>query len=391
MNIIKRKTCRVCGNAELRPLYSFGNLAVSTFLKDPYAEGILRCPLELIECGFCGLVQLRHTAPQELLYTSHYWFRSSQNPVIKADLEGIAVAAAAEVGGVGLGDTVLDIGANTGDLLAAYPDETHKVGCEPAKNLIDECGRNADEVIPDFWKAELFGERKAKIVTAIGMMYDMEDPNQFVADVAKVLAPDGVFVAQLMTLKQMIEKNDVGNVVHEHLEFYDYKALVYLFEQNGLEIYRVEENSINGGSYRLFARHLKTGSIPHPEPEVDWNAWTQRIERNRDLTMAWLAEERALGSLVYGYGASTKSSTILQWYGVDSRHLAGIAEKSAEKVGRYTAGSLIPIVHEDVARETADVFWILPYAFRDLFLEKEKKFRRKGKKIAFSTPDFEVL
>ena len=83
---------------------------------------------------------------------------------------------------------------------------------------------------------------KAKVITAIGMFYDMEDPNQFINDSAKVLSEDGLFIAQLMTLKPMIENNDIGNICHEHLEYYSYKKLKYLFERNGLEIYRIEEN-----------------------------------------------------------------------------------------------------------------------------------------------------
>src|SRR3989338_3428488 len=47
-------------------------------------------------------------------------------------------------------------------------------------------------------------------------------------------------------------------------------ALTYLFEKNGLEIFQVEENSINGGSYRLYARKLKNGSIKYPEPVFDY-------------------------------------------------------------------------------------------------------------------------
>ena len=63
----------------------------------------------------------------------------------------------------------------------------------------------------------------------------------------------------------MLEKNDVGNICHEHLEYYSYDSLKYLFEKNGLEIFKVEENSINGGSYRIFARLYKNGSINYPE------------------------------------------------------------------------------------------------------------------------------
>lgn len=82
----------------------------------------------------------------------------------------------------------------------------------------------------------------------MGMFYDMEDPNQFIRDAADVLASGGIFIAQLMTLKPMLEQNDVGNICHEHLEYYTYKSLRYLFESNGLEIYHVEENAMNGVS-----------------------------------------------------------------------------------------------------------------------------------------------
>ena len=39
----------------------------------------------------------------------------------------------------------------------------------------------------------------------------------------------------------MIEKNDLGNICHEHIEFYSIKSLKYLFENNGLEIFKIEE------------------------------------------------------------------------------------------------------------------------------------------------------
>ena len=86
------------------------------------------------------------------------------------------------------------------------------------------------------------------------MFYDLEDPNKFIRDAANSLHDDGIFVAQLMCLKSMIEKNDIGNICHEHIEFYSLKSLKYLFENNGLEIFKIEENDINGGSYRIYCR-----------------------------------------------------------------------------------------------------------------------------------------
>ena len=71
---IRRDTCRVCGSRELSELFSIGNQYINDFvLKDDIHNGI-KAPLELIFCEVCTLVQLRHTAPQELLYKRYYWY-----------------------------------------------------------------------------------------------------------------------------------------------------------------------------------------------------------------------------------------------------------------------------------------------------------------------------
>jgi len=177
--------------------------------------------------------------------------------------------------------------------------------------------------------------KKAKIITSIGCFYDMEDPNQFIADVKKALAEDGLFIAQMMTLKQMVENNDIGNVCHEHLEYYSYKSLVKLFEQNGLEIFRVEENDINGGSYRLFARHYKTGSVEHKEQNVNIKAFINLVVKNKKKTIAFIKKMVAKGKRIYGYGASTKLGCLLQFYRLDNKLIPKVADKNPEKIGDW--------------------------------------------------------
>src|SRR5262249_27659703 len=156
-------------------------------------------------CPGCSLLQLRHTAPQEIMYTRHYWYRSGITHTMRLALKNLA-RTAEELVSLGRGDIVVDIGANDGTLLAAYnsPDII-RVGCEPANNLIEELRKVTPHVIHDFWTAgayeTMFPGRKAKVVTAIGMFYDMEDPNRFVADAVRILSDDGVFIAQLMCLR----------------------------------------------------------------------------------------------------------------------------------------------------------------------------------------------
>lgn len=388
-----RKTCRVCSSNKLEKVFSIGNLYISTFVKSK-KEKTPRAPLELVHCRNCDLLQLKHTAPQELLYARHYWYRSGINPVITADLKEIAQVAT-KIAKLKKGNIVLDIGANDGTMLKFYPKSVIRVGCEPADNLIKYLRKVTPHVIHGFWAYKTwekkFGDKKAKIITAIGMFYDMEEPNQFIRDATKALDKNGVFIAQLMTLAPMINTNDLGNICHEHLEYYSYPSLVYFFEKNGLEIFKVEENSINGGSYRLFARHLKKGSIKYREPKYDYKAFAKRLETNKKKAVDFIKREVKKGKKVYVYGASTKGNTILQYYGLDTKLIKAAADKDKQKWGKYTVGTLIPIVNEDKARKDADYFFVSPWAFFDTFYKRERDWLKKGGKFIVPLPKFRVV
>ncbi|MFQ5716519.1 MAG: class I SAM-dependent methyltransferase, partial [Nitrospinales bacterium] len=296
--IITRTTCRLCGSDKFSEIFSLGNLYVSTFV-DNKDQG-MKAPLDMILCRDCSLLQLRHSAPQEIMYSRFYWYRSGVTDTMRRALRDIAEQVET-IARLETGDVVLDIGANDGTLLHSYSVEgIKKVGCEPADNLVDSLKTSADYLIHDFWNYDAYQKLaeshqlgKAKVVTAIGMFYDMEDPNQFVADVAKALAEDGVFVAQLMCLRPMLEKNDVGNICHEHLEYYSLESLRVLFERNGLEMFKLEENDVNGGSYRIYCRHARGGGIQFEEryTEEDYRAFFRRVEENKKKCVDFIRGE----------------------------------------------------------------------------------------------------
>ena len=125
-------------------------------------------------------------------------------------------------------------------------------------------------MINDFWHSKHLKKfhlkyQKLKVVSAIGMFYDLEDPSEFIKHAADALDDDGIFVAQLMCSHSMFKTNDLGNICHEHLEYYSYKSLKYLFEKNGLKIFKMTENKINGGSYRIYCKKNIKKSIKYKE------------------------------------------------------------------------------------------------------------------------------
>jgi len=401
METITRTTCRLCHSSNLREVFSLGEQYINDFVPQEKIGAGLKAPLELVLCDHCSLLQLRHTAPQEILYARYYWYRSGVTATMRQALRDITEQVEAMVS-LKSGDVVLDIGANDGTLLDSYTVEgLHRVGCEPANNLIDMLREKTEYIMHDFWDYERYmelaskwGVGKAKVITAIGMFYDLEEPNQFIRDARQALAEDGIFVAQLMCLAPMLEKNDVGNICHEHLEYYSLESLNYLFNTNGLEIFKIEENDINGGSYRIFARHDKGTGIPFDEKFTfdDFLAFAKRIEDNRDRCVAFIKQEVAKGKTVYVYGASTKGNVILQYYDLDHTLITAASEKSPEKWGKYTIGTWIPIVSEEEARRAKpDYFLVLPWAFFPEFYEREREWREGGGQFIVPLPEFRVV
>ncbi len=411
LKITKRESCRICDSTLLKPLYSIGEQYINNFIRKDEIKKCIKAPLEMVICDNCTLLQLKHTAPQELLYARYYWYKSGVTVTMNKALRDIT-SKVEIMFDLKEGDVVLDIGSNDGTLLRSYSvPGLITIGVEPADNLLEEGKQGLTYHIHDFWNHDVYEkivQKKAKIITAIGMFYDMEDPNQFIADVEKVLCDDGVFISQLMCLKNMLDSNDVGNICHEHLEYYSFKSLEYLFNRNSLQIFDVEINNVNGGSYRVYAKKMgaivqenkgafkRVQLVRDSENGLDSKKvhinFFNRLEENKRKCTDFIKKEIAKGKTVWVYGASTKGNVILQYYGLDHTLIEAASERSPWKWGKYTVGTMIPCVPEDEARKAQpDYFLVLPYAFLDEFYEREKEWRKKGGKFLVPLPEFRVV
>ena len=397
----KIKHCLLCKNKYLKNIFSLGNFFVSNFVgKDKIKKGI-KAPLNLLHCKRCSLIQLSHIAPQEIMYKRFYWYRSGVTKTMKDGLHNLYKESLKYVK-LKKNDVVLDIGANDGTLLGFYKDKKIvTIGCEPAENLKKYLKKKCDYVINDFWNKKNLNKvlnknnlNKPKIITAIGMFYDLEKPNEFIKDAADSLADDGIFIAQLMCLKSMIDKNDVGNICHEHIEFYSLKSLKYLFENNGLEIFKIDENDINGGSYRIYCRKYTKGSIKlKNENELKMmKNFVKRVKINKKKIINFILREKKKNKKIFLYGASTKGNTVLQYYGLDKKNIKYAAERSPEKWGKYTIGSGIEIISEKKARMLKpDYFFVTPWGFIEEFKKREVNWLKNGGKFIVPFPKLKII
>jgi NDP-4-keto-2,6-dideoxyhexose 3-C-methyltransferase len=410
------RQCRICGNADLASVLDLGEQYLTGVFPSLRSPQVGRGPIELVKCvgdarDACGLVQLRHNFAAGELYGENYGYRSGLNRSMVDHLHRKADALQRLVG-LGAGDLVLDIGSNDGTTLSRYPaGGPTLVGIDPSARKFAKYYRPDVRLIVDFFSADLFrrhfGDRKARIVTSIAMFYDLEAPQAFVDDVARILANDGVWHLEQSYLPSMLRTNAFDTVCHEHSEYYALRQLDWMMRRAGLRIIDVELNATNGGSFAVTVAKPQAGIAGDP-PAVarmlaeevalgldtlePYAAFWQRVQRFREELLAFFARAKSERKTVIGYGASTKGNVLLQFCGITPDMMPCIAEVNEDKFGRFTPGTFIPIVSEQQAREmNPDYFLVLPWHFRDGIIEREAEFRARGGKLVFPLPTLEVV
>jgi NDP-4-keto-2,6-dideoxyhexose 3-C-methyltransferase len=408
MKAIER--CRICEAKNFRGLFDLGQLHSCGIFPSKNEADPPAAPLNLIQCVICGLVQLSHDFSGDELFRSTYGYRSGLNESMARHLRGIADALQRRAMLRG-GDIILDIGSNDGTLLASYDvDNIVRVGIDPTVARFRKYYlpgiRTLDEFFTERNFRRLCPTGHARIITSVSMFYDLPAPNDFVRDVANILAADGIWLLEQSYLPSMVDRNSFDTVCHEHLEYYSLRQIVDLAERHGLRVFDVMLNDVNGGSFQVWVCRAEAGytansaiidSTLQREAQEDYASGKpvlqlkERIKTIRSSVLELLVDLRNQGKLVHGYGASTKGNTLLQFFGITPELLPAIAERNEEKFGCRTPGTGIPIISEDQSRTLRpDYYFVLPWHFRDAFLNREREFIERGGHLVFPLPTLEI-
>lgn len=404
------KKCRICESSNLTTVLSLGEQFLTGVFPKSINETISKGPLDLSWCSSCGLLQMKQSYSLDEMYGDNYGYRSGLNSSMVKHLQQ-KVRTLELLAMPSDKDLVIDIGSNDATSLKAYSGNFQKIGIDPTGKKFIEFYNNEISLIPDFFSAKVFNEKfpnkKAKIITSIAMFYDLENPNEFVKDIASVLAEDGIWHFEQSYMPSMLRTNSYDTICHEHLEFYSFKVVKNLLELEGLRIIDVQMNAINGGSFAITAcknlAKYKSNSpvikwmlkqeedlgLDTPKPYRDFEERVFKHKNNLvDLINALVND----GKKVIGYGASTKGNVLIQFCNFNTKQIPFIAEVNPDKFGSFTPGTNIPIISEKEAREmNPDYFIVFPWHFKEGILEREKDFRAKGGKFIFPLPEIEIV
>jgi hypothetical protein len=405
---------------KMKELFSLGDIYVSDFIKGGESPRGEKVDLKMMLEESTGAVRLEKSAPLDSMY-GKYWYRSGINQTMTKELSSI-VQNILDLFKLNENDLWVDIACNDGTLLSYVPTNLVRIGIDPVDDSFKkESEKHADLIIQDYFTYECFsksrfGDSKAKVVTSIAMFYDLENPDVFIEDVNKILDDDGLWVLQLSYTPLMIKQMAFDNICHEHIYYYSLFNMKNLLESKGFRIVDCQLNDINGGSFRIYVMkdsgdiakfstqpnrdvcEFRVNSILEYEKKLNldstetWVKFYNDINDLKERTVSFIKGEREKGKVIWGYGASTKGNTLLQYFGLDHTLIDGIAERSIYKWGLKTVGTGIPIYSEDYMRKSKpDYLLVLPWHFINEFKERESEFLKRGGKFIVPCPKFEII
>ncbi len=403
------KKCRSCNSKRLKPLFSLGKIKFTgKFPK--YSEKIPNGELKLVMCSKCKLVQLKHIFNMRYLYNKDYGYRTGINSTMSNHVKSV-VEKISKIAKLKKGDNVLDIASNDATLLKNYNNKVITWGIDPILSKYLKEYRKIDFKIPDFFSYNQIQRKKKnikfKIISALSVFYDLQNPNTFLKDIKRILHNEGIFYLEFQDLMKILKMNMFDTICHEHLEYYSVTFINNLLKKHDLRIFEHYYNDINGGSSAYLICHKKSNFKTNYnklnrilfmekkfgiEKTSTYIQFKKRVDSLKKHLNSKINKILKKGETIHGYAASTKGNVLLQYFNLNNKKIDYISDRNAKKSNLYTPGTNIKIISENSSRAMKpDYYLVLAWHFKKEILKREKNIRKKGTKFIFPLPKIEIL
>ncbi len=307
---------------------------------------------------------------------------------------------------------VLEIGSNDGPFISNFPKDS-SICVEPCDNFAKITGDMGYKTSTEFWTAELSekikdNDGKMDLIYSANCICHIQDLDDCFSAAANLLSDKGVFVFEDPSLLKMLERGSYDQIYDEHAHVFSVTALDNILKKNGLVMFDVDNLSVHGGSNRIYAKKPNTPSDNTISPNVynnlkeeetfgvgnfqTYEIFANRVKESKDTLYRKLTNLKHNGKRIVSIGATSKSTTVFNYCGIDASVIDCITDTTPDKQGLLAPGSHIPVVDRDsVDLNDYDYAFLGAWNFKDTIANKERDFIESGGKFITHVPQIMVF
>ena len=371
--------CRICDSSKIDSILSLGNQPLANALREAGdSTEEIYIPLEIIRCDNCTAVQLSVNVDPDIMFKEYFWVTGTTKTATD-HLEKLSTYISKRC--IKRNPSLLEVGSNDGSLLKILKERDfgQLYGVDPAKNIVDLI--NEPEIIfyTDFFNYSFtknFTESNGNvdIVVARNVFSHVPDLVNCLKGVANLLTEDGLFVVEFHEATKILTEIHYDSIYHEHTFYHSIKSISEAAKIAGLNPFDIEISPISGGSFILFfSKKLKEKTTSLIGYEISenksgvltiqkWQEFAKKSLKNLEDVREYLNKNS--GRKICGFGASARSSTLVNAIGNECLNIVGIADNNSLKQGKVSPGMHLQIESpRKLIVSDIDIVVVFPFNF----------------------------
>ena len=407
---MKNYECRVC-NVEIKELMSFGKMPIANAFVINKNDNQYLFNLKIGFCEKCFTFQVLEIPEAKKMFNNNYAYLASTSQVMKNHWKELGDKLIKEKK-LEKSSFVVEVGSNDGIFLENISKrEIPHLGIDASKNVCDIAEKKGVKTLNGFFGVSIADEivskhGKADIILSTNTMHHIEDINNVAEGMSKLIKDNGIIVTEDPSLLEMIKKNSYDQIYAEHMYIWSLASMNSLFNKFNLEVFDIENNNFHGGCSRYFIgkknkRKISQNVIVHEKLETKiginkistYKKFIKNVELSKKKLNQLIYKIKDEGKKIVGYGAPAKSTTVLNYCGLNYESIDVIYDNSATKINKYTPGkSLIKIENSsNFEKELSEYCVLFAWNHKDEILNKEKQYSKKGGKWIIPVDGIKII
>ena len=295
---------------------------------------------------------------------------------------------------------LIEIGSNDGTMLKNFKNSSIKaIGIDPSKNVAKFANRNGVKTLDIFFNKKNLNklkkyQNKTKVIFAANVFCHIQDLLDVIYCVDNLLTKDGYFIFEEPYLGSMYKNVSYDQLYDEHIYMFSINSIMKIFKLYDFELIDVIPQNTHGGSIRYIISRksknkVKKNVYSFLKYEDKYNIsnidgcinFKKNCIKSKLKTIKYLKKLKKQNKMICGYGATAKSTTVLNYCNIGPDIIDCIYDTSKEKINKYSPGMHIPIISMDKFRNNEyDFTYLFAWNHRKEIFQKEKEYLKRGGK-----------